>query len=204
LINSSQAETGITELTPAVGVRGRTRKRSQMPVVNNIQSTHLSSGGGEKKRVITDLVTIKALSADTADAYTLYETDTPPSGGFPPHIHRYEDETFYVLESSYIFLLDDRELELTKGAYLFVPRGTVHGYVNTGSEPARMLVLVTPGGIQEKFLHEVGDGADRPAWEPDMAKVLAVAPKYGIDFPSSLISKARPATSNLAHHPGNH
>jgi quercetin dioxygenase-like cupin family protein len=204
LINPGQAETGITELAPAVGAKAKREMRFQMPVVNTIRSAHLDPGGGEKKRVITDLVTIKATSADTADAYTLYEAETPPSGGFPPHLHRYEDETFYVLESSYSVLLDDRELELRAGAYLYVPRGTIHGYVNTGSQPARMLVLVTPGGIHEKFLDEIGDEADRPAWEPDMAKVLAVAPKYGIDFLASLVINETPTEPSFVHEPTTH
>jgi quercetin dioxygenase-like cupin family protein len=156
--------------------------RFQMSVVTNVRSTHLDPGGGVKKRILTDLATFKATSADTSGAYTLYEVETPPSGGFPPHVHRYEDETFFVLESSYDFLLVDNELRLDAGAYLFVPRGTIHGYVNTGSTPARMLVLATPGGVHEKFLDEIADAAERPAWKPDIAKVLAVAPKYGIDF----------------------
>jgi quercetin dioxygenase-like cupin family protein len=155
-----------------------------MATVNTIRPRHVQAAEGAQMRMITDLVTIKATSSDTGEAFTLYEAETPPSGGYPPHVHRYDDEAFYVVQSGYRFLLDEEELELKTGAFVFVPRGTVHGYVNTGSTTARMLVLVTPGGIHEKFLEEMCDGADRPAWEPDMAKVLAVAPKYGISFPS--------------------
>jgi quercetin dioxygenase-like cupin family protein len=155
-----------------------------MPTINTIQSTYMSAGEGHRKRVITELMTIKATGGDTGGAYSLFETETPPSGGFPLHAHRYDDETFYILEGSYSFYLDDRQVELDAGAYVFVPRGTMHGYVNAGSGFARMLVLVTPGGIHEKFLDEIGDSADRPAWQPDMARVLAVAPKYGVDFSS--------------------
>jgi uncharacterized cupin superfamily protein len=109
---------------------------------------------------------------------------TPPSGGCPPHRQRYEDEALYVLEGRYTLLLGDEELDAGPGSFVFIPRGTVHGFVNAGSEPARMLVLVTPGGIQETFFADVGDDIGRPAWEPDMARVLAVAPKYGVEFMS--------------------
>ncbi len=139
-------------------------------------------GQGAKARVITDVVTIKATAENTGGAYSLFETVTPPSGGFPPHTQRYDDETFYVLDGRYTFLVGEQTVELESGEYLFVPRGTLHAFANAGSGPARMLVLVTPGGIHDRFFEEVGDRADRPAWEPDMPRVLAVAPKYGIEF----------------------
>lgn len=129
-----------------------------------------------------DVVTIKAAAAHTGGAYSLFEIETPPAGGCPPHTQRHDDETLYVLEGSYAFYLDDEELVLGPGGYVFVPRGTTHAYINAGDATARMLIFVTPGGIQETFFDEVGDRAERPAWELDLAKVLAVAPKYGIEF----------------------
>jgi quercetin dioxygenase-like cupin family protein len=143
---------------------------------------YLRTSEGEQLRVITDVVTVKAAATDTGDAYSLFETETPPGGGCPPHEQRYDDETFYVLEGRYAFLIGDERVELEPGGYAFVPRGTVHAFTNVGSVPARMLLLITPGGIQETFFDEVGDRPDRPAWRPDMTKVLAVAPKYGIEF----------------------
>jgi quercetin dioxygenase-like cupin family protein len=136
-------------------------------------------------RFITDIVTMKAAAADTGGVYSLFETETPPAGGCPSHTQRYDDETFYVLEGRYTFVLGDEEVELGPGGYLFAPRGTPHGYTNVSAAPARLLILVTPGGIQETFFDEVGDRTDRPAGEPEMARVLAVAPKYGVEFASS-------------------
>ncbi len=62
-----------------------------------------------------------------------------------------------------------------------------HAFTNIGSEPARMLVLITPGGIHDQFFAEVGDHAARHPWQPDIDKVLAVAPKYGIEFSSPVV-----------------
>ena len=155
-----------------------------MAHADTVWPMHREHGDGRQLRVITDLVTITATAADVAGAYCLYESVTPPSGGCPPHLQRYEDEAIYVLEGRYRLLLGDEEIDAGPGAVVFIPRGTVHGFVNTGREPARMLVLVTPGGIQEAFLNDVGDDSGRPAWEADMARVLAVAPKYGVEFMS--------------------
>lgn len=142
----------------------------------------IRAGAGEKARVITDLVTTKASAEDTGGAYSLFEVVTPPTGGCPPHAHRHEEKTFYVLDGRYVFFSGEEPVEMGPGDCTFVPRGTVHAFTNPGPKPAQMLVLVTPGGIHDRFYEEIGDCADRPALEPDMARVLAVAPKFGIEF----------------------
>ena len=141
-------------------------------------------GEGRTVRVITDLVTFKALAADTGGAYSLFETVTQPGMGTPPHRQSLEEETFYVLEGRYTFLVGDRTIELGPGGYAFVPRETVHAFTNTGDAPARMLIMVTPGGIHEGFFAELGEPVDAPlpAGGPDIARIVATAAKYGMEI----------------------
>jgi mannose-6-phosphate isomerase-like protein (cupin superfamily) len=131
---------------------------------------------------MTDGITVKAATAETGGAFALYEAETPPSGGCPPHVQRYDDEAIFVIQGRYTVLIGERQVDLGPGGYVFIPRGTVHAFTNPGPEPARMLVLVSPGAIHEQFVDEVSDHAGRAPWEADMAKVLSVAPKYGVEF----------------------
>jgi len=77
---------------------------------------------------------------------------------------------------------------LYPGDQAFIPREMVHAYTNTGSVPARMLIMTTPGGIHEKFFAEAGEwianpaNPDEPKGPPDIPHLLAVAPKYGIEI----------------------
>jgi quercetin dioxygenase-like cupin family protein len=153
-----------------------------MTLSDTISPMHLHPGEGKHLTLITDAVTVKAETADTGGAFALYETETPPAGGCPPHVQRYDDEAFFVIEGRYSVLVGEDQIELGPGGYVFIPRGTVHAFTNPGPEPARMLVFVTPGGIHEQFVDEASDRAGRAPWEPDMARVLAVAPKYGVEF----------------------
>jgi mannose-6-phosphate isomerase-like protein (cupin superfamily) len=157
---------------------------------------HLHPGEGKHLTLITDAVTVKAATAETGGAFALYETETPPAGGCPPHLQRYDDEAFFVIEGRYSVLVGEDQIELGPGGYVFIPRGTVHAFTNPGSEPARMLVFVTPGGIQEQFVDEASDRAGRAPWEPDMARVLAVAPKYGVEFSTLADMEKRELTSH--------
>jgi quercetin dioxygenase-like cupin family protein len=67
------------------------------------------------------------------------------------HVHPDFDETFYVVEGRLGFRIGDRAYEGGPGTVTFVPRGTPHTFANPGREPARSLVLATPGGFEAYF-----------------------------------------------------
>jgi quercetin dioxygenase-like cupin family protein len=143
----------------------------------------LLPGEGRSFWVVGDLYTFLATGEDTNGAYALIQALVPPGGGPPPHIHRREDETFYVLEGELTFHIDGRTLAASTGSFVTLPKGTLHSFKNTGPTPAKMLVIVHPSGL-EKFFEEVGEEArgqsSPPA--PDIAKLVTVAPKYGLEI----------------------
>jgi quercetin dioxygenase-like cupin family protein len=145
-------------------------------------STLAAATPGRRLTLLTDQVIVRATTEDNDGAYALLEFTTPPGGGFPPHAHRYDDLTLVVLDGVYEVLVGERKTLLMGGDSVRVPRGTIYGFVNPGCKPSRLLAIVTPGAIHAQFLAEVGDRAGRPPWEADMARILAVAPKYGIEF----------------------
>jgi quercetin dioxygenase-like cupin family protein len=140
--------------------------------------------------MLGEVVTIKAVAAETAGAYALFEARTPPRQGTPPHLRRYDDAAFFVLEGTYALEIGGRSIALGPGGYAFVPRGTVHAYANVGAGPARLLLLVSPGGIHEEFVADVVEAvpdpvaAPAPAGRQALAKILAAAAKYGVEFVS--------------------
>lgn len=143
---------------------------------------------GRTRQFLNSLVTFKATAADTNGLYSLFEIFVPPGEGMPAHVQHYDDEAFWVLEGTCKFLLGERELQLDVGAYAFVPRGTVHGYANSGSTTARMLSLITPGGIHERFFSEAGVAIDEspprlPAHDATRwLRIVKIAQKYGIEM----------------------
>jgi quercetin dioxygenase-like cupin family protein len=144
---------------------------------------YVPPGAGHTLRVISDLVTFKALASTTNGAYSLFETRTPPQGGTPPHMQPGEEEAFFVLEGTYAFQLGDQRLECGPGGFAFVPRGTVHAFTNTGPAPARMLILVSPGGNHEQFFAALGEDPSVPMeGPPDVEKIVRIAHTYGIEI----------------------
>jgi quercetin dioxygenase-like cupin family protein len=106
--------------------------------------------------------------------------EMPPGFASPYHMHRLEDEAFYVLEGEMAFVCDGKWMKGGPGAYVFGPREIPHGFKVVGSGPARMLLLCAPAGF-ERFVLELSVPFN-DFTPPDMAKLMAVAAKYKIDI----------------------
>src|SRR5262245_24568664 len=87
-----------------------------------------------------DLYRFLVTGAESGGAYFAMEAYVPPGGGPPPHVHRHEDETFYVVEGQIEFRLADELVTGGAGDFVNVPRGTVHRFHNAGTTPARMIL----------------------------------------------------------------
>jgi hypothetical protein len=74
---------------------------------------------------------------------------------------------------------------LGPGEMLFAPRGTPHSIKVLGPEAGRELIISSPGGIFEAFIHEaataLSQGPDAPGFGP-ATDFRAIAAKYGIEF----------------------
>jgi mannose-6-phosphate isomerase-like protein (cupin superfamily) len=62
----------------------------------------------------------------------------------PMHVHRSDDEAWFVLTGRLGFRVGDEEREVGAGESILVPRGTPHAYWNATSEPSRYLLVMTP------------------------------------------------------------
>ncbi len=93
----------------------------------------------------------------TGGAYSLFEAVSPPGGGPPPHVQHREDECFYVLEGEFEFLVGNEVIVAGAGSLLYVPKGCLHAHKNVGSQPGRLLLSQTPGGLHERFFEEIGE-----------------------------------------------
>ena len=126
---------------------------------------------------------IKGHGQDTGGALGLAEAKMWPGMATPLHVHHREDEAFYLLEGEIRFRRGDEEFTAEAGDFVFGPREVPHSFkVLEGG--ARVLVLMTPAGLEQMFIEggvPVGDPNERPAEHYDMERILALATKYGWD-----------------------
>lgn len=107
-------------------------------------------------------LTFKVRGHQTNGALTAFENVIAPGDGPPLHAHANEDEAWYVLEGDLRFRLGSEIAGAPAGSFVFVPRGTPHCFQNVSPEPARILVLFTPSGM-ERFFDRF---AQLPAFDP--------------------------------------
>ena len=64
------------------------------------------------------------------------------------HRHTHEDEHSLVIAGEIGFRSDDNVVVLGPGGYVTKPRGQMHAMWNAGSEPGRIVEVITPGGFE--------------------------------------------------------
>jgi quercetin dioxygenase-like cupin family protein len=94
---------------------------------------------------------IKANAEQTGGAVGVVETVIPPGHSTPLHVHRDEDEVFYVLAGALELVCGEERFRAEAGAFAYMPRGIPHTFLGIGEEPARVLVMFLPGGVEEAF-----------------------------------------------------
>ena len=144
-------------------------------------------GGGRHYGVFGHTYRVLATGEQTEGRYALMEIVVPPSDGPPPHHHTREDEAFFVIEGTLVFVVEGREISSGPDSFIAVPKGAVHTFRNPGPETARALILVSPAGF-EAFIREVGVPIADPSGDPPpstvdhMQRVVAAAPRFGMEI----------------------
>jgi len=127
----------------------------------------------------------KVTSADSGGALAALEVTIPPRTLVKPHNHSREDEFTVVLAGTVGARVGDMVVEAGAGASMVKPRGTPHAMWNLGPEPARVLEVVSPGGLEDYF-EELAPvlRAKAPPSEYD-----ALAERYGLTIQNDWIEE---------------
>ena len=89
--------------------------------------------------------TFKLLSNRTGGIFAVFESVVPPGAGTPLHVHHTSDEVAYILSGEFTVRLGEETKHASAGAWIFIPRASVHGWRNSGAEQGRAFFLFAPG-----------------------------------------------------------
>ncbi len=105
--------------------------------------------------VVGDTYTILLTGDDTAGRYSLIDMLVPPGGGPPPHRHDFE-EMFHILDGRLEVTFRGETSTAHAGQTVNIPALAPHRFYNSSDEPARLLCLTTPAGLDRMFV-AIGD-----------------------------------------------
>ncbi|WP_082605624.1 cupin domain-containing protein [Curvibacter sp. PAE-UM] len=67
------------------------------------------------------------------------------------HVHKVQEQVYYVLEGEGILTLDDQKQLMRAHDYVYVPPGIRHSFTNTGTDGLVFLVVTTPADDEEEM-----------------------------------------------------
>ena len=157
---------------------------------NQDQVKYVPAGTGPMYCGPGDRVSFLATGADSHGGCFIFEGLVAPGGGPPPHIHHFEDETFYLLEGNVTFHAGGQTIHGKPGDFIHIPRGTVHSLKNEGTVPGRALVIMSPAGptgLQQFFEESFTPTTDRtaplpPITEELMKRMMVAAARNGMEW----------------------
>ena len=155
--------------------------------MSNAIVINVGAGEGDAFSAVGDVYRVLASGDQTGGAYALSEIRVSPGNGPPPHVHSRDDEAFFVLEGEITFQIGDEKIAARPGTFIQGPRGIPHTFKNPGTSPARMLAFVMPSGFEnfvKGFATRVPsfDSPAIPVMQSEIEKLLATAPKYGVQI----------------------
>jgi len=125
-------------------------------------------------------ILIKVGSATGSDNLALGTQQVMAGTGIPIHRHFEMDEAFYVLEGSGTFILNDVSHPFEKGATIYIPKKSWHGFANPDHE-LLLLWIVSPAGL-DGFFREVCNPPGVPPKKLTREQINEIARKYGTEF----------------------
>jgi quercetin dioxygenase-like cupin family protein len=149
-------------------------------------ATLLAPGEGSAYWITGDRFTVKVAGEQTENRYAVGENIVQPKVGPPPHLHRREDELFYVIDGQFAFTFKDTTFTAGAGTAVFLPRGIHHTYKNIGATPAKLLLVATPAGF-DQFVAAAGESCADCITSPglgaeQMKKLAAACEEFGVEI----------------------
>jgi quercetin dioxygenase-like cupin family protein len=118
---------------------------------------------------------------------SMFDWTIPAGFATGRHVHRVQEETFYMLDGECEWHAGDDVIRATPGTYLFIPPGVLHNITNVSDKPARVLMTVSPPG-HEHYFEELAKLAAKGA--PDANALGELRARFDTDQLSTLTTRA--------------
>jgi quercetin dioxygenase-like cupin family protein len=164
---------GISQVFPqgVIATQTAARQGYVVGVTEGEHLVHFRDGGN---------IFIKVGSATGSDNLAMGTQQVMVGTGIPIHRHFQMDEAFSVLEGSGIFTLNDVPHPFERGASIFIPKNSWHGFSNPDHE-LLLLWVVTPAGL-DGFFRETCSPPGVPPKQLTREQIREIARKYATEF----------------------
>jgi mannose-6-phosphate isomerase-like protein (cupin superfamily) len=138
----------------------------------------LISRKGEGKRIMLgpDPWIVRAASASRDHRFDVVEGVVSYLQGPPLHVHQDQDDTMLILRGTLRFQVGDELFDANAGDLISAPKGVPHAFTNVTREPAQLMNMMTPGGLDQLL----EDLSALPPGAPDPAALERISRKHRV------------------------
>lgn len=131
-----------------------------------------------------DKITFQATCQNTDGAYAFWIDEPPGHVGPPKHVHSREEEGFYVIDGEVEFKAGDVGAILTKDAFIALPKGIPHSWINVSADTAKLVTFTAPAGNEGFFLTLGGPGVGAPGPRATLplSEINARTRRFGVTY----------------------
>jgi quercetin dioxygenase-like cupin family protein len=126
------------------------------------------------------------VTGDDTKHTSMFDWTIPEGFATGRHVHRVQEETFYMLEGECEWHVGGDVIRATPGTYLFIPPGIPHNITNVSDKPARVLMTVSPPG-HERYFEELAKLTAKGA--PDAEAIGELRARFDTDQLSELTTR---------------
>jgi mannose-6-phosphate isomerase-like protein (cupin superfamily) len=122
---------------------------------------------------------VKVTGTETAGLLEVFEQVAQPGSGPPFHIHRECSEALYIVQGHVEVRFEGHVVDAPVGAFVFVPSGVGHTYVNVGRTDAKVLFWFAPAARMSDYFAELAEVSSASI---DGDTVARIAIKHGVEI----------------------
>jgi quercetin dioxygenase-like cupin family protein len=151
----------------------------------SVEAIVIQAGEGKVLSLRGTQVAYKAEGERPGGGPTVLEVTAAPGFSTGDHIHSRIEEIFYVVEGQFQIRAGDRVLRAGPGDFVLVPPGVPHGFGNPDGGPAKMVLLISPAGVHERYFEELAALLAKPG-PPDIQAIAELRKRYDTEQVSPL------------------
>jgi quercetin dioxygenase-like cupin family protein len=151
----------------------------------SVEAILIQAGEGKAVSLRGTHVAYKAEGERPGGGPTFLEFTAAPGFNTGDHIHSRIEEIFYIVEGEFNIRAGDRMLRAKPGDFILVPPGVPHGFGNPEDGPAKMVLLISPAGVHERYFEELAALLAKPG-PPDIEAIAELRQRYDTEQVSPL------------------
>ena len=143
----------------------------------SIEAIVIQAGEGKVLQMRGTEVAYKAEGERPGNGPTFLEFSVASGFYTGDHVHSRIEEIFYVVEGEFRVRAGDRVVHAKPGDFILVPPGVPHGFGTPDLGPGKILVLVSPAGVHDRYFEELAELLARPG-SPDIQAIAELRRRY--------------------------